>query len=84
MGPHFMLLLSIYVLYSNVTYMYPVSCLVEIKLFQIVKKKYNTIRIRRTLHFIPEIVYSPSMIFFEHQLGGHCLNGTIATHKNCE
>ena len=34
MGPHFMLLLSIYVLYSNVTYIYPVSCLVEIKLFQ--------------------------------------------------
>ena len=31
-----MLLLSIYVLYSNVTYIYPVSCLVEIKLFQIV------------------------------------------------
>ena len=25
-------------LYSNVTYIYPVSCLVEIKLFQIVKK----------------------------------------------
>ena len=38
MGPHFMLLLSIYVLYSNVTYIYPVSCLVEIKLFQIVLK----------------------------------------------
>ena len=34
MCPHFMLLLSIYVLYSNVTYIYPVSCLVEIKLFQ--------------------------------------------------
>ena len=31
-----MLLLSIYLLYSNVTYIYPVSCLVEIKLFQIV------------------------------------------------
>ena len=30
MGQHFMLLLSIYVLYSNVTYIYPVSCLVEI------------------------------------------------------
>ena len=29
---HFMLLLSIYVLYSNVTYIYPVSCLVEIKI----------------------------------------------------
>ena len=36
MGPHFMLLLSIFVLYSNVTYIYPASCLVEIKLFQIV------------------------------------------------
>ena len=36
MGPHFMLLLSIYVLYSNVISIYPVSCLVEIKLFQIV------------------------------------------------
>ena len=52
MGPHFMLLLSIYVLYSNVTYIYklciifqyiyiyiyiyPVSCHVEIKMFQIV------------------------------------------------
>ena len=36
-GPTFMLLLSIYVLYSNVTYIYPVSCLVEIKLFQIAK-----------------------------------------------
>ena len=35
MGPHFMLLLSIYVLYSNVTYIYPVSCLVEIKLFKL-------------------------------------------------
>ena len=32
MGPHFMLLLSIYVLYFNVTYVYPVSCLVERKL----------------------------------------------------
>ena len=31
-----MLLLSIYVLYSNVTDMYPVSCLEEIKLLQIV------------------------------------------------
>ena len=31
-----MLLLLIYVLYSNVTYIYPVSCFVEIKLFQIV------------------------------------------------
>ena len=29
MGPHFMLLLSIYVLYSNITYIYPVSCLVS-------------------------------------------------------
>ena len=36
MGQHFMLLLSIYVLYSNLTYIYPVSCPVEIKLFQIV------------------------------------------------
>ena len=36
MGPHFMLLLSIFVSYSNVSYIYPVSCLVEIKLFQIV------------------------------------------------
>ena len=27
MGPHFMLLLSIYVLYYNVTYIYPVSVL---------------------------------------------------------
>ena len=35
MGPHFMLLLSIYELYSNVGYIYPVSCVVEIKLFQI-------------------------------------------------
>ena len=35
MGLHFMLLLSIYVLYSNVTYIYAVSCLVKIKLFQI-------------------------------------------------
>ena len=35
MGPHFMLLLSIYVLYSNVTYIYPVSCVVEIKLFRL-------------------------------------------------
>ena len=34
MGPHFMLLLSIYVLYSNVTYIYPVSCLMEIKLLK--------------------------------------------------
>ena len=38
MGTHFMLLLSIYVLYSNVTYIYPVSCLVEIKLFEIVSQ----------------------------------------------
>ena len=35
-----MLPLSIYVLYSNVTYIYPVSCLVEIKLF---KKKIDVI-----------------------------------------
>ena len=33
-GPHFMLLMSIYALYSNVTCICPVSCLVEIKLFQ--------------------------------------------------
>ena len=33
-----MLLVSICVLYSNVTYIYPVTCLVEIKLFQIVSK----------------------------------------------
>ena len=32
MGPHFMLLMPTYVLYSNVTYIYPVSYLVEIKL----------------------------------------------------
>ena len=31
---HYMLLQSIYVLYSNVNYIYPISCLVEIKLFQ--------------------------------------------------
>ena len=37
MSPHFMLLLSIYALYPNVTYIYLVSCLVELKLFQ----KYN-------------------------------------------
>ena len=42
MGPHFMLLLSIYILYSNVTYIYPVSCLVEIKLFQIVSHHNTT------------------------------------------
>ena len=36
MGPHFMLLLSIKVLYSNVSFIDPVSCIVEIKLFQIV------------------------------------------------
>ena len=42
MGLHFMLLLSIYALYSNVTYIiYPVSCLVEIKLFHIVETLYN-------------------------------------------
>ena len=34
-GPTFHTLLSIYVLYSNVTYIYPVTCLVEIKLFQL-------------------------------------------------
>ena len=34
MGIYFMLLLSIYILYCNVTYIHPVSCLVEIKLFQ--------------------------------------------------
>ena len=39
MGPHFMLLLSIYVLYSNVTYIYLVSCLEEIKLFQLFHNK---------------------------------------------
>ena len=32
MGPHFMRLLSIYVLNLNVIYIYLVSCLVEIKL----------------------------------------------------
>ena len=42
MGPHFMLLLSICVLYSNVTYIYPVLCLVEIKLFQIVSNLHST------------------------------------------
>ena len=37
MGPHFMLLMSIYVLYSNVTYIYIyILDHVEIKLFQIV------------------------------------------------
>ena len=44
MGPHFMLLLSIYVLYSNVTYIYPVSCLVEIKLLLIVTFTINGLR----------------------------------------
>ena len=48
MGPHFMLLLSIYVLYYNVTYIYPVSCFVEINcyIFKIIpppKKKNNAI-----------------------------------------
>ena len=38
MGPHFMLLLSIYVLYSNVSYIYLISCPVEIKLFQLFQK----------------------------------------------
>ena len=36
-----MLLLSIYVLYSNVTYIYPVSFLMEIKLFQIASKLFQ-------------------------------------------
>ena len=35
MGPHFTLLLSINVLCSNVTYIYPVSCLVEINFFKL-------------------------------------------------
>ena len=40
MGPHFMLLPSIYVLYSNVSYIYPVSCMscgnkIVSKLFEI-------------------------------------------------
>ena len=48
MGPHFMLLLSIYVLYSNVTYIYPVSCLVEIKLFQIVSNCFKSISLLNT------------------------------------
>ena len=46
MGTHFMLLLSIYVLYSNVTYIYPLSWLVEIKLFQIKKIVSNPTFIR--------------------------------------
>ena len=41
MGPHFMLLLTIFVLYSNVTSIYLVLCLVEIKLFQIVSNMDN-------------------------------------------
>ena len=40
-GPHFMLLLSITVLLYNVTYTYPVSCRVIIKLFQIVSKLFQ-------------------------------------------
>ena len=43
MGPHFMLLLSNYILCSNVTYIYPVSCLVERKWFQNCFKKQNLI-----------------------------------------
>ena len=35
MGPHFLLFLSIYVLYCNASYIYPVSCFVKIKLFPI-------------------------------------------------
>ena len=50
MGPHFMLLLSIYVLYSNVTDIYSVSSLVEIKLFQIVSCVITTL----ALHSIQE------------------------------
>ena len=38
---YFMLLLSIYVLYSNVSYIYPVSYLVEIKLFQKIVSKHH-------------------------------------------
>ena len=53
MGPHFMLLLSIYVLYSNVIYIYHVSCLVEIKLFQncfkIVSMEDGTISVHKIL-----------------------------------
>ena len=45
-----MLLLSIYVLYSNVTYIYPVSCLVEIKLFQIVSNCFLNIERADVVH----------------------------------
>ena len=47
-----MILLSIYVLYSNMTYIYPVSCLVEIKLFQIVSIVSKLFQIvSRAFHF---------------------------------
>ena len=42
MGPHFMSLLSIWVLYSNVSYIYHISCLEEIILFQLISNLFQT------------------------------------------
>ena len=52
MGPHFMLLLSIYVLYSNVTYIYIyiyiyISCIVSCG-NKLVPNCFNVITIKRT------------------------------------
>ena len=68
MGQHFMLLLSIYVLYSNVSYINPVSCLVEIKLFQIISKLFKiktlmfedliALQIRKCMHRVKKHHYT--------------------------
>ena len=52
-GPtFFMLLLSIYVLYSSVTYIFPGSCLMEIKLFQIISNYFKLFRIASNFNYL--------------------------------
>ena len=61
-GPHFMLLLSIYVLYSNVTYIYPVSCLMEIKLLQVVSNCFKYLNFSNlTLTVSAATAWNPSL-----------------------
>ena len=60
-----MLLLSIYVLYFNVTYIYPVSCLVEIKLLCLKKNYFKLFQIESVhVHskFVKDIVLTRSNV----------------------
>ena len=63
-----MLLLSIYVLYSNVAYIYPVSCLVEIKLFQLFQNCCFCVFHHWHVNFLSRYLINSLMIKIIHKL----------------